>query len=61
MRAVLEDFEFPGTDAALRARLEAELAAVGPAPLHERLRSVDPVAAARILPSTAGGSCGRWR
>jgi tRNA dimethylallyltransferase len=51
VRAVLEDFAFPGTDAALRARLESELAAVGPAPLHERLRTMDPSAAARILPS----------
>ena len=31
VRAVLEEFEFPGTDPALRARLEAELAEVGPA------------------------------
>ena len=49
--AVLDDIEFPGTDAAVRARLEAELAAVGPAALHERLRELDPVAAAAILPS----------
>jgi tRNA dimethylallyltransferase len=51
VRAVLEEFAFPGTDPALRAALEAELAAAGPAPLHDRLRSVDPRAAARILPS----------
>ena len=51
VRAVLDEFEFPGTDPQLRARLEAELAAVGPARLHERLRAVDPAAAARILPS----------
>jgi tRNA dimethylallyltransferase len=51
VRAVLEEFEFPGTDAGLRAELEAELAAVGPGPLHDRLRAVDPAAAARILPS----------
>jgi tRNA dimethylallyltransferase len=51
VRAVLEDFAFPGTDPDLRATLEAELAAVGPAPLHARLRGVDPEAAARILPS----------
>jgi tRNA dimethylallyltransferase len=51
VRAVLEDFDFPGTDAGLRARLEAELAAVGPVPLHDRLRAADPAAAARILPS----------
>jgi tRNA dimethylallyltransferase len=51
VRAALEEFEFPGTDARLRERLEAELARLGPAPLHDRLRAVDPVAAARILPS----------
>lgn len=51
VRALLERFEFPGTDPRLRGRLEAELAAVGPAPLHERLRTLDPAAAARILPS----------
>jgi tRNA dimethylallyltransferase len=50
IRAVLEDFDFPGTDADLRAELEAELARVGPASLHARLAATDPVAAARILP-----------
>jgi len=51
VRAALEEFEFPGTDPDLRARLEEELAAVGPAPLYERLRAADPAAARRILPS----------
>jgi tRNA dimethylallyltransferase len=51
VRAVLERFEFPGTDEGLRARLEAELAEVGPARLHARLAGRDPEAAARILPS----------
>jgi tRNA dimethylallyltransferase len=51
VRAVLEQFEFPGTDPALRAELEAELARVGPGPLHARLAECDPEAAARILPS----------
>ncbi len=50
VRAVLERFEFPGTDPELRARLEAELAAAGPAPLHARLRAADPAAAEGILP-----------
>ncbi|WP_166134007.1 tRNA (adenosine(37)-N6)-dimethylallyltransferase MiaA [Nocardioides ochotonae] len=48
-RAVLDRFEFPGTDPAVRERLEAELAEIGPAALHERLRRVDPEAAASIL------------
>ncbi|WBB57458.1 tRNA (adenosine(37)-N6)-dimethylallyltransferase MiaA [Verrucosispora sp. WMMD573] len=50
VRAVLEQFEFPGTDPALRQRLEGELAALGPAPLYARLREADPGAAAGILP-----------
>jgi len=48
-RAVLDRFEFPGTDAAVRERLEAELAEVGAPRLHERLAEVDPVAAGNIL------------
>jgi tRNA dimethylallyltransferase len=51
IRAVLEEFDFPGTDPAIRARLEEELAAAGVAPLYERLRHWDPEAAAKILPS----------
>ncbi|WP_422752755.1 tRNA (adenosine(37)-N6)-dimethylallyltransferase MiaA [Micromonospora sp. WMMD708] len=50
VRAVLEQFEFPGTDPAVRGRLEAELAQFGPAPLYARLVGADPVAAAGILP-----------
>ncbi|WP_229401214.1 tRNA (adenosine(37)-N6)-dimethylallyltransferase MiaA [Micromonospora okii] len=50
VRAVLERFEFPGTDPAVRERLEAELAESGPAPLYARLRAADPAAAAGILP-----------
>ncbi|TDC27644.1 tRNA (adenosine(37)-N6)-dimethylallyltransferase MiaA [Micromonospora sp. 15K316] len=50
VRAVLEQFEFPGTDPAIRERLERELAEVGPAPLHARLRAADPAAAEAILP-----------
>ena len=49
-RAVLDRFEFPGTDPEVRRSLEAELAETGPAPLHARLAEADPVAAARILP-----------
>ncbi len=51
VRAVIDDLEFPGTEPALRERLEAELAAVGPAVLHGRLAAADPAAAAAILPS----------
>ena len=48
-RAVLDRFEFPGIDPAVRSRLEAELAEIGPAALHARLAERDPAAAARIL------------
>ena len=49
VRAVLDRFEFPGTDHAVRAELEADLAAAGPAALHARLAADDPAAAAAIL------------
>jgi tRNA dimethylallyltransferase len=48
--SVLNDFEFPGTDVELRARLEAELEEVGPITMHKRLAELDPVAASRIIP-----------
>lgn len=51
VRAALDDLEFPGTDPAVRARLEAELAAEGPGALYQRLAFLDPEAAASILPS----------
>lgn len=49
-RAVLDHFEFPGTDPALRSAWEAELERVGAPGLHARLAEADPEAAARILP-----------
>lgn len=51
VRAALDDFEFPGTDAGLRARLEAELREGGVEALHTRLAELDPAAGAAILPS----------
>ena len=51
LRAALDDLNFPGTDPAVRDRLETELAALGPAELHARLATLDPGAAAGILPS----------
>jgi tRNA dimethylallyltransferase len=51
VRAALDRLDFPGTDPGVRARLEAELAADGPAALHRRLAAVDPAAAASILAS----------
>jgi tRNA dimethylallyltransferase len=51
VRAVLDDLDFPGTDPAVRERLEAELTARGSQPLYERLRAADPTAAEGILPT----------
>ncbi len=51
VRAVLEEFHFPGTDQSLRESLEAQLAQVGAAAMHERLQQADPQAAALILPT----------
>ncbi|MAT18064.1 MAG: tRNA (adenosine(37)-N6)-dimethylallyltransferase MiaA [Leifsonia sp.] len=48
--SVIYDFQFPGTDPEVRARLEAELEAEGPGILHRRLREVDPAAAEAIGP-----------
>jgi tRNA dimethylallyltransferase len=51
VQAVVDELEFPGTDPALRAELEAELAERGSAALHARLAAVDPAAAEVVLPS----------
>lgn len=51
LRAVLDDLRFPGTDAAVRAGLEAELEVVGPHALHARLAALDPTAAGRMAPA----------
>lgn len=51
VRAALDRLEIPPTDPELRRRLEAEAEVIGPAALHERLRAVDPQAAAVILPA----------
>jgi tRNA dimethylallyltransferase len=49
-RAIVDELEFPPEDHAVRAELEREAVAVGPAPLHRRLIAMDPVAASRIDP-----------
>lgn len=48
VRAALDVLEFPGTDPAVRARLEEELAARGRGPLLARLRETDPASADRV-------------
>ena len=50
VRAVLDRFEFPGTDPDLRAELESDLETVGSHAMHRRLCEQDPAAAAGILP-----------
>jgi tRNA dimethylallyltransferase len=50
VRAIIDDFDFPGTDPAIRARLESELESDGTERLYQRLSEADPVAASRILP-----------
>ncbi len=50
-RAILDEFEFPGTDPVVRARLEDELAQIGATALHARLAEVDEAAAQLVLPS----------
>jgi tRNA dimethylallyltransferase len=50
VRAIVDDFEFPGTNPEVRARLERELSSHGAQRMHERLSDVDPLAAGRILP-----------
>ena len=51
IRAVIDRLDFPGTNADVRARWEAELQARGPEELHALLVDRDPEAAAQILPS----------
>jgi tRNA dimethylallyltransferase len=50
-QAVVDEFEFPPTDPAVRARLEAEAAEAGLPALYGRLAAVDPAAAARVQPA----------
>lgn len=51
LRAALDNLSFPGTDTALRARLEEELARDGAPALHARLAALDPEAATRMDPA----------
>jgi tRNA dimethylallyltransferase len=51
VRAALDDLNFHGTDRGTRDRLESQLAELGAPALHERLATLDPAAAAAILPS----------
>jgi len=48
--ALLNTFEFPGRDEALRAELEQQLQELGPLAMHAKLTLLDEVAASRIEP-----------
>ncbi|MCX5386095.1 tRNA (adenosine(37)-N6)-dimethylallyltransferase MiaA [Streptomyces sp. NBC_00083] len=50
VRGAIDVLDFPGTDPAVRARLEGELEQEGPGALHRRLAAADPEAARVILP-----------
>jgi tRNA dimethylallyltransferase len=53
VRAVLDHFDFPGTDPEVRARLEARADAEGPGLLYQELAVKDPAAAAKMQPQNA--------
>ncbi|MHA6511587.1 tRNA (adenosine(37)-N6)-dimethylallyltransferase MiaA [Tessaracoccus sp. Z1128] len=50
VRAIIDHFDFPGSDDEVRARWEAELERVGPLELHRRLAELAPDSAAKIEP-----------
>jgi tRNA dimethylallyltransferase len=51
IQSLLDDWSFPTTDAAVRAKWERRLAEVGADRLHAELAARDPAAAASILPT----------
>ena len=51
VQSLLDDWAFPATDAAVRARWEHRLADVGTAELHRELARMDVAAATAILPT----------
>ncbi|OBG70240.1 tRNA (adenosine(37)-N6)-dimethylallyltransferase MiaA [Mycobacterium sp. E1715] len=53
IQSLLDDWSFPATDPAVRARWEQRLAEVGVGGLHTELARRDPAAAAAILPTDA--------
>lgn len=53
VRALLDHMDFPGTDPAVRTKLEQECEEVGVRAIYERLRAADPIAAQNIGPHNA--------
>lgn len=50
VRAVVDEFDFPGTDPQVRAKWQSRLDETGPHALHQQLARVAPEAASRIEP-----------
>lgn len=50
VRAVVDEFDFPGTDPQVRAKWQSRLDEIGPHALHQELAQVAPEAASRIEP-----------
>ena len=62
VRAIVDRFDFPGTDPVVRAQLEAELELLGPASaLRAAGRCSIPPPPPGSCPTTAAGSSGPWR
>jgi tRNA dimethylallyltransferase len=53
VRGTLDKLDFPGESPQIRSRLAADADRMGVAQMHARLASLDPAAAAAILPSNA--------
>jgi tRNA dimethylallyltransferase len=53
IRAIVDDFQFPGTDPEVRARWESELEVLGPEGLHRQLAERDPAAASLMQPGNS--------
>ncbi len=51
IQSLLDDWQFPATDAEVRAKWEARLAEIGVRALHQELARIDPDAATTILPT----------
>ena len=51
IQAVLEDLQFPGSDPDIRQRLNEEAEQLGTTAMYERLKQLDPAAAANVLPN----------
>ena len=61
IQSLLDEWAFPATDPAVRARWEQRLAEVGVAALHAELAGSTPRRPRRSCPPTAGVSCARSR